>query len=286
MEVDPEPIEAAAQEVLDALGVPDGPIDPFAIAREEGIRLAAGDYGGSFDSRIEYRKKDNGRGRFFLFYAEAVPPWRPEGRVRFSLGHELGHYYLPEHREFVLTGDWHGSKTGFVSERRTEREADLFAAALLMPRSQFVEAVQLRCGGRCAMADLDKLSDIFQTSLTSTAFRYVRMDLEPCAVIVSSEGRVKSAVISDSMMGRGLSFIPHGHPVSKVSVTGRLHNIPSRSAGAQPSDVWFPDVDRTVPLWEEARQLGRTKLVLTLLVIHGDDVDNEDDDEQLEDRDE
>ncbi len=277
MDVDPEPIEAAAQEVLDALGVPDGPIDPFAIAQEEGIRLAPGDYGGSFDSRIEYRKKD-GRGRFFLFYAEEAAPRRPEGRIRFSLGHELGHYYLPEHREYVLTGKWHGSKTGFVSERRTEREADLFAAALLMPRPRFVEAVQLRCGGKCSMKDLEKLaSGVFQTSLTSTAFRYVNMDLEPCAVIVSSEGRVKSAVISDSMRARGLKYIPHGYPVSHVSVTGRLRNIPARSSGAQPSDVWFPDHDRTVPLWEEARELGRTKLVLTLLAVHGDDEDADDD---------
>jgi hypothetical protein len=284
MDVDPEPIEAAAQEVLEALEISSGPVDPLEIARLEGIHLAPGDYGGCFDSRIEYRTRD-GRGRFFVFYAEQAGAWRPEGRVRFSVGHELGHFYLPEHREYVLTGRWHGSHTGFVSEERTEREADLFAAALLMPRPRFIDEVQLRCGGKCSMKNLEELaSGVFQTSLTSTAIRYVHMNLEPCAVLVSANGRIRSAVISESMRERGFTFIPRNSAVPSVSVTARVCDTRRTAKGHQDSEVWFPESRRSVPFWVEARQLGRTKLVLTLLAVDDDGGGEEDDDE--EDRDE
>jgi hypothetical protein len=283
MDVDPEPIEAAAEEVVQALEVPNGPVDPFAIAEQEGIRLAPGNYDGCFDSRIEYHKK-NAVGRFILFYGEEDGPWRPEGRVRFSIGHELGHYYLAAHREFVLTGVWHDSHTGFVSDQKTEREADLFAAALLMPRTRFIEEVQLRCGGKCAMKDLERLaSNVFRTSLTSTAIRYVQMDREPCAVIVSANGRVKSAIISQSMRSRGLTYIPRGSAVPSVTAATQVSDSRRVAMGSQSSDVWFPEKQRAVPLWEEARQLGGTKLILTLLAFDGDK--EEDEDEPEEDRD-
>ena len=48
-------IERLAEEVLAAHGLTAPPVDPFALARLEGVRLAPGRYDGCFDGRIEYR---------------------------------------------------------------------------------------------------------------------------------------------------------------------------------------------------------------------------------------
>ena len=85
------------------------PVNPYAIAKEEGIELAPGKYGERFDARIEYIRAAE---TFILYYRTALND-RTEGRVRFSLAHELGHYYLPGHRDYLLSGRSHNSVADF-----------------------------------------------------------------------------------------------------------------------------------------------------------------------------
>jgi len=268
-------IERAAEEVLDAHDAACPPVDPFAIAKAEGIRLAPGRYDECFDGRIEYRRR-NGRGRFFLFYPEAEPPWRPEGRVRFSVSHELGHFYLPKHRGYLTSGHWHGSHCGFVSDKPTEREADIFATALLMPRRSFVARVQMKAGSVCTMGDLVRLADeVFKTSITSTAIRYAQLNFEPCCVVLSRDGRVLYGIRSEDMRCQGLGWIDRGGPVPATSVTGKLaaalaKDTSPKTGGPVDSDVWF-DSRRARPLWEEVKVLGGTGLALTLLALDEDE---------------
>src|SRR5213592_4531651 len=94
----PLDIEAEAKKHLIALDMWRLPVDPFAIAKEEGIELAPGQYGAKFDARIKFVRSAK---TFILFYKEACKALT-EGRVRFSIGHELGHYYLPHHRDYLL----------------------------------------------------------------------------------------------------------------------------------------------------------------------------------------
>ena len=62
-------IEDFAQDIVWTYGINSVPVDPFAIAKLESILLAPGHYDGSFDSRIEYHRRDK-KGRFYLFYEE------------------------------------------------------------------------------------------------------------------------------------------------------------------------------------------------------------------------
>src|SRR4051794_26996765 len=87
----PLDIEAVAKATLIALRMWRLPVNPLAIAKEEGIELAPGRYGEKFDARIKFIGSAK---TFILFYRESC--YGPtEGRVRFSIGHELGHFYLP-----------------------------------------------------------------------------------------------------------------------------------------------------------------------------------------------
>jgi hypothetical protein len=267
-ELDPDDIELLAKEKLIALGMWRLPVNPLAIAKEEGIELAPGRYGERFDARIKFVRSVK---TFILFYKEAGYGLT-EGRVRFSLGHELGHYYLPHHRAYLLSGQSHNSVTDYRSRDPREKEADEFSSALLMPHELVASTLKNRSMSICTLADLSRLAEhTFQTSLTSTVRRYVGLDWEACSMVVSEAGVVKWARHSDSMKARGMGWIEHGMPVPNTTATAKLWERLSKEATlermetAVDADIWFerPHWRR---LWEEAMPLGYTGQVLTFLV--------------------
>jgi hypothetical protein len=244
------------------------PVDPFAIAREEGIELAPGRYGEGFDARIKYVRAES---TFILFYKE--PRHGPtEGRVRFSIGHELGHYYLPHHRRHLLEGQSHNSVTDFRSRDPFEVEADAFSSSLLMPHDLFAAELSRRGLKHCNLADFCMLSEqAFLTSLTSLVRRYAEFDWEPCSMIISESGRVKWSKQSDGMRGLGMGYVAPGTPVPGNTPTAKWWAECERGTGADrkegktDADLWFERPYRS-ELWEEVMPLGRTGLTLTFLV--------------------
>lgn len=140
------------------------PVDPFAIAKDEDIQLAPGDYGDGFDARIEFVPE----AKRFVIYYRGEGTGRPKGRVNFSIAHELGHFFLPHHRELLLAGDMHNSKSDFRSTQRREQEADAFAANLLMPRELFIDEVKRFRQRVCTLQEMGQLAEQrLKTSLTS-----------------------------------------------------------------------------------------------------------------------
>jgi IrrE N-terminal-like domain len=270
-------VESIATETLKALRMWKVPVDPFLIAKEEGIELAPGEYGQGFDARIEYIPAV---GKFILFF-KSPGPGRTEGRVRFSIAHELGHYYIGAHREYLLRGENHNSVADFRSKDPREKEADEFAACLLMPHELFVAELKKRQIRDCNLADLKRLSEqVFNTSLTSTVLRYVGFDWEPCAMIVSSAGHVVWARQSDSMKAIGMSYIANDTPIPNGTPTAKLLKKLETAddgfcEGSVDAELWYERPWRN-ELWEEAIPLGNTGLVLTFLVH--DDSGNSDDD--------
>jgi len=269
----PLDIEAEAKKNLVALDMWRLPVDPFAIAKEEGIELAPGQYGAKFDARIKFVRTGK---TFIIFYKEAGEGLT-EGRVRFSLGHELGHYYLPHHRAYLLRGQSHNSVTDFRSGNPIEMEADKFSSALLMPNELFAGALKARNISICTLADLSHLAEsLFKTSLTSTVRRYVGLDWEPCSIVVSEGGVVKWASHSDRMRALGMGWIAAGSRIPNTTATAKLCNRLDREktlermeAGID-ADIWFERPYRP-RLWEEAMPLGYTGLVLTFLTAEDDD---------------
>jgi hypothetical protein len=270
--VTPLNIEVEAEKTLTALRMWRLPVDPMAIAKEEGIELAPGRYGEKFDARIKFVRAAK---TFILSYREACPGLT-EGRVRFSIGHELGHYYLAHHREYLLRGHTHRSVTDFRSRDPHEMEADEFSSALLMPAPLFAAALKSRNMTICTLSDLSRLAEnTFQTSLTSTVRRYVGFDWEACSMVVSRDGVVKWAKHSDSMNALHMGWIEYDIPVPNTTPTAKLWNRLAQEAtlermdGRVDADVWF-DRPYRPRLWEESMPLGYTGLVLTFLTVDED----------------
>lgn len=151
---------------------PNDKIDPYLIADRNGISHNFGSYGKAFDGLLEYKA-----GRFHI-YGNGDRIREPNyPRARFTFSHELGHFYIDDHRVSLENGATSiACLTDFQSDSQVEREADLFGSYLLMPDKRFSSAAKGRLKG---IAVVKKLADTFGTSLSSTAARYVKSDVSP-----------------------------------------------------------------------------------------------------------
>lgn len=100
---------------------PDAPIDLSAFVASLGGRIVYQDIA---ESLRVFGPKD------FVIY---LPPMTSSRRDRFTIAHELGHYFL-HYRVPKLQGKKDFNRRG-VS--RKETEANVFAASLLMPQDEF-----------------------------------------------------------------------------------------------------------------------------------------------------
>lgn len=163
---------------------PNSKVIPFEIAIKHNISYSYERHPDDFDGLLLYHRD---------FHIELNLRRLKESnshRARFTFCHELGHYFIDEHRESLLTGGslYHISKSEYESDLPVEKEADLFASYLLMPRERFIQlAKKIKIGFEGILL----LSQTFGTSITSTSIRYVQAELKPCMIFKwSNEGRL------------------------------------------------------------------------------------------------
>lgn len=110
-------------------------------------------------------------------------------RGRFTLAHELGHYFIDEHRIGLKYGTLkpHGSKHELNHYAIIETEADYFASCLLMPEQKF----RKHSGGKqFELQRIMDLSESFQSSMLAVALRFVEIGTHEVMVVVSKGGIV------------------------------------------------------------------------------------------------
>lgn len=113
-----------------------------------------------------------------------INPSGSRGRERFSIAHEVGHWHLHRGRSFECRVD--DADLNLASPNKVvERQADTFAAHLLLPQALFVPLV--RQIGEPNFKNLRDLSEEFETSLMATALRLANINHLP--VIVASFNR-------------------------------------------------------------------------------------------------
>lgn len=152
-------------------------IEPAAIAKSVGIRVIPGHYDDQFDGMLEHDSD-----RFFIYCNLDRVESLTTPRARFTLAHELGHYYIAEHHNALKSGNApkHPSRCDHESTNPIELEADHFASCLLMPSDRFRKRAKRVAKG---LEGIRELAGVFGTSLTSTAIRYAKLDVTKCVVI-------------------------------------------------------------------------------------------------------
>ena len=227
---------------------------------------------------------------FGILYATHV---RSEGFQRFSVGHELGHYFLDGHIDQVLPKDGiHTSYAGFVSADPYELEADQFAAGLLMPSTPFKRTIGRQEAGLQVVVSL---AELCKTSLTATAIRYAELTEDAVAIIISTGQVIDFCFMSDTIKTLPqLTWIRKGARVPHGTATARLNTNSDAVANGDSVEEKIDITDwlgggRSTRATEQALGLGSYGKTLTVLTCPS--VQNEtyrehdtDDDEDVAER--
>ena len=108
-----------------------------------------------------------------------IDPGNDPFRVRFSIGHELGHWHRHRGRSLMCRSDEIGNPRRKPQD--PERVADSYAADLLMPRYLFDPLA--RQYDHLTVQAVRELGDLFDTSLTATAIRLIESRHSPAILI-------------------------------------------------------------------------------------------------------
>jgi IrrE N-terminal-like domain len=275
-----------AQQIAEALlheeGITTLSVDPFTIAASRDIEVQAKPDTAEGVSGMLLRHGDV----FGILYATHIPN---EGFHRFSVAHELGHYFLDGHIDHVLPKDgFHASYAGFVSEDPYELEADRFAAGLLMPCVPFKRALARQDPG---LEIVESLAGLCQTSLTATAIRYAELTDDAVAVIISTGRVIDFCFLSNAMKSLPqLRWLRKGIPISTGTATARFNGDTRRIADGNRAEEEIDIVDwlggtRSVRATEEVIGLGgygKTLTVLTCPSLQDETYQEEGDDEEAD----
>ena len=268
-----------AERLIKELAIDSLPIDPIAIAESLGILVQPKTTTGGVSGMLIRVGNE-----FGIAYATHIDS---EGFKRFCIAHEIGHYRIPGHIDAVLAhGDIHESHAGFVTDDPYEREADMFAASLLMPDALFTREMRSLADGLQAV---ETLAGRCVTSLPAAANRYVQKASVPVAMVVSTGPRIDYCFMSGALQDfDGLEWPRKGQQVPAGTQTDRFNADADNIRLARRADTeselrdWFGG-KRSIPGTEEIVGLGRYGKTLTILSteIFADD---EDEDEDLEER--
>lgn len=269
--------EQTAAQVVKDCGLSALPICPFEIAKKHDIHVEAKQSSKPGVSGFLMRVGN----AFGIRYAQHI---QNDGFIRFTVAHELGHYFLPGHAEQLFpNGDGiHASKSGFISGNPLERQADCFAGALLMPDHLFGKAVDNAGTGFPA---IEKLAKLCRTSITSTAIRFTQFTDEAVAVIVSSGQEIDYCFMSERIRDlRGITWIRKGDTLPN-GTTRTFNTDDTNIAEARQEegtcflDDWFDGAPQ-VEVNEDVVGLGSYGKTLTVLFteeVLDDDEEDEDD---------
>jgi len=205
------------EEIVETLGINSPPVDPFHVLESEGAKIRAfgDDFKDAFDGRLEYKDPI-----YILFYNTKYNCWQHSGlqhpKVRFTISHELGHYFIEAHRNYLRKGGQpHCCITDFVSDTLVEREADCFAAGLLMPKFLLCEIVNKSTANLSAIKNARKEFDV---SLTSMMIRWTQLCDSPCAILAVKGKTVQWGFTSEGFNNAGASFVRRGAVTSEAAI--------------------------------------------------------------------
>ena len=186
------------------------------------------------------------------------------GQKRFTLAHELGHYFNEKDTKTNPLYRHIDKYLSFNTGKKYEDNANIFAAELLMPRPWFNNFIIKR---DINFELIKEIANYFNVSLSAAAFRYVNIGKYPAAVIYNKDGVVQWSAFHDYFP---FKFIPKGYKVKKESsaydfFAGKTMQTCSDLVQAT---VWFPDnskVKTSTYLYEQNAAMPNYNAVLTLL---------------------
>lgn len=213
-----------------------------------------------FDGMLAANKS---RSKWLILYNSATAS---EGRKRFTIAHEFGHYLLHRHQQdrFECGGD--DIETGDNNERDIEVEADSFASTLLMPLDDFRrqvdrQSISFDLLGHCA--------DRYGVSLTAAALRWTEIAPKRAVLVASRDDHMLWAKSNEAALRSGAYFATRKNTI-ELPRQALAHSYNGWDAGDQQTgraQDWFPREPTSMPVTEMTRVAGLYDYTLTLLLM-------------------
>jgi Zn-dependent peptidase ImmA (M78 family) len=228
---------------------PDAPVD-----KVQGEALE------DFDGMLVANKS---RRKWLILYNSAV---RSEGRQRFTIAHEFGHYLLHRHQQQRFECGDADIETGEGTGRDIETEADRFASTLLMP----LDDVRRQVDGEPISFDmLGHCADRYGVSLTAAALRWIEIAPKRAVLVASRDDHMLWAKSNTAAFKSGAYFATCKHTIELPrEALAHSHNI-SYMVDQQTirAQCWFPREPAAMSLTEMTVVAGQYDYTLTLLLM-------------------
>jgi Zn-dependent peptidase ImmA (M78 family) len=169
--------EILAKDLLGQLEI-ERPDDIQWVLSELGIQYFETTLDEGFDGALLY-KNDN----YGILINDMIDY---DSRKRFTIAHELGHYWIPEH-----CGSFKCEKRdigAFNSKNSYEIQADIFASEFLMPTSLVISDIKYRSPN---FKNFEFLANKYQTSLTAASLKFISNDETPGILAYAVNGQIK-----------------------------------------------------------------------------------------------
>ena len=194
----------------------------------------------------------------------------PSSRMRFSWAHELGHIYIAQNTNAQLASLQH-------NDRQLERRCHELAAEFLMPFDLFCEDVSLR---PVSLRTALELAQIYETSVTAAAIRYVKLSPAPLALVrwdrskgVGRPLRLRWQ-INSAHKGPGVNCRWTSNPVGSPSFLGAQEAFGSRDVFESAERIFTTPSSQVTPYTSyqryrvESRGLGTRQMRFVLSLVH------------------
>lgn len=272
------------EETARLVGFIKGPVDPFTVVAAEGAMIHAegDDFRDAFDGRLSYHN-----GRFLLIYNTRYNVWPRNSayhpKIRFTVAHELGHYFLESHREYLVNRKKPiESFTEFESNKQVESEADAFATGLLMP--EYLVGPRVNRDLNATMSGIKKAATEFDTSLTSMMVRWTQLSDFPCATLCIRGGQIQWGFVSNALRRSGFWKARRGvapnSPDAKRFVTADSDFLVFREgSGTGRSSYWLEGENEPIDVWEYYVVIPYNRSVMVFVSADENDLPSTWDDE-------
>ena len=110
-----------------------------------------------------------------------------ESRIKFTIAHEIGHFYLPWHNYDIFKCSA-VDISSFKSDNIFENEANAFAAELLIPTEELIKDINKK---DISMGLIKSLAQKYGVSLTSVAIRAIKNTDDSVAIVFTQDARIK-----------------------------------------------------------------------------------------------
>ena len=192
-------------------------------------------------------------------------------RGRFTIAHELAHFFIDEHRIGLKNGTLppHGSRHDIDHKDLIEQEADYFASCLLMPDNLF-RKFSGGPGKKFSLQTILNLSDEFQSSVLSTALKFVEIGTHSVCIVVSENNRVKWSARSYDFP-KWASRFKVGQALPPTTVAGEYFTkTDAKFTGVeavQPNDWFFAHWDADRDMYEQCYYSESYGYVISVLLF-------------------